>query len=214
MGRGALARSDRLRWRARTVDGFRRGIGRGQAGRSIAAVVGLRVRERAQSLSDVRGIGRAWIRTVAQCAVGTASDQVPVIPWAGTTLSQSDGLSWARNTAVIRFDRAVVVVRGSETFAGLGRPTVALDEGEPTGACGRTTNQHCAAQDRGLTLGRTLTVSLFLDLFACTIVCDPQDMKDWARTAGTVTFADLDRNQPGVGYVAPSVSLTQPRTTR
>ncbi|KAI5475118.1 splicing factor, arginine/serine-rich 4 [Pseudohyphozyma bogoriensis] len=28
-----------------------------------------------------------------------------------------------------------------------------------------------------------------------------QDLKDFARQAGTVTFADVDRNQPGVGYI-------------
>ncbi|KAK4704982.1 hypothetical protein P7C70_g1221, partial [Phenoliferia sp. Uapishka_3] len=28
-----------------------------------------------------------------------------------------------------------------------------------------------------------------------------QDLKDFARSAGTVTFADVDRNQPGVGYI-------------
>lgn len=41
-----------------------------------------------------------------------------------------------------------------------------------------------------------------------------QDLKDFGREAGSVSFADIDRDSPGQGYAKPSlclpVSFSQP----
>ena len=36
----------------------------------------------------------------------------------------------------------------------------------------------------------------------------PQDLKDFGREAGSVSYADIDRDRAGEGYVAPSKKAT------